>query len=125
MATTKTAARHRWTHYLVIWLALVFLTVLSLLLSLAHLGELDTVIAMLIAAAKSTIVLVFFMHLVEEGFTVRIVPVLALGYVALLLALMAGDVLGRKTFPRTPSPLVEPRVDPPRPEPAGGEPAPP
>jgi cytochrome c oxidase subunit 4 len=125
MASTKTAPRHRWTHYLVIWLALVFLTVLSLLLSLADLGELDTVLSLLIAAAKSTIVLLFFMHLVEEGFTVRLLPVLALGYVALLLALMATDVLGRKTFPRTPSPLVEPRIDPPRPEPAGGAPAPP
>ena len=38
MARTEAAARHRWTHYLVVWLALVGLTVLSLLLSLAHLG---------------------------------------------------------------------------------------
>jgi hypothetical protein len=37
--------------------------------------------------------------------------VLALGYVVLLLALMATDVLGRRTFPRAPVPLEEPGGD--------------
>jgi cytochrome c oxidase subunit 4 len=117
MASLETAARHRWTHYLFVWLALVALTALSLGLSFAHLGGLDTAISLVIAAAKSTLVLLFFMHLVEERFTVRLIPVLALGYVALLLTLMAVDVLGRTTFPRAPAPLLEPDVDPAGPAP--------
>lgn len=124
MTRTASAARSRWTHYLAVWLALVVLTALSFLASIAHLGELDTVISLLIASAKSTIVLLFFMHLVEERFTVGIVPVLAVGYVALLVTLMTADVLGRHTFPRAPLPFGEPITEPPLPEPAGGAPTP-
>ncbi len=96
-----------WAHHFVVWLALVGLTVLSFLLSLAHLGAIDTVFSLVIAAAKSTIVLLFFMHLVEERFTVKLVPVLAFGYVLLLAALMATDVVSRYTFPKTPLPFSE------------------
>ena len=52
-----TPAHRRWTHYLAVWLALVGLTALSFLLSLGHLGAIDTVFSLVIAAAKSTIVL--------------------------------------------------------------------
>jgi cytochrome c oxidase subunit 4 len=97
-----TEARRRWTHYLAVWLALVGLTAASFLLSLAHLGAIDTVFSLVIAAAKSTIVLLFFMHLVEERFTVGVVPALAFGYVLILVALMVTDVLSRRTFPRAP-----------------------
>jgi cytochrome c oxidase subunit IV len=102
---TPSLSHHRWTHYLAVWLALVGLTTLSFLLSLADLGAIDTVFSLVIAAAKSTVVLLFFMHLVEERFTVAVVPVLAFGYVLLLVALMATDVLSRHTFPRTPLPF--------------------
>ena len=125
MAKTAPLAHHRWTHYLFVWLALVVLTALSFLLSLAHLGQLDTWVSLLIAAIKSALVLLFFMHLVEERSTVRIVPLLALSYVALLLALLSTDVLGRRTFPRAPAPLDEAGPAPLLPEPAGGSPAPP
>jgi cytochrome c oxidase subunit 4 len=98
----RTTAQPRWTRYLAVWLALVFLTALSFLLSLTHLGAIDTVFSLVIAGAKSTIVLLFFMHLVEERFTVAVVPALAVGYVLLLVALMVTDVLTRHTFPRAP-----------------------
>ena len=114
-----TPAQRGWTRYLVVWLVLVGLTALSFLLSLAHLGAVDTVFSLVIAAAKSTIVLLFFMHLVEERFTVAVVPVLAVGYVLLLVALMVTDVLSRHTFPRTPQTFGD---DPKAPrEPAGRE----
>ena len=89
------------------------LTGLSFLLSLAHLGAIDTVFSLVIAAVKSTLVLLFFMHLVEERFTVKLVPFLAFGYVLLLVALMATDVLSRRTFPRTPQPFSEGESEPP------------
>jgi cytochrome c oxidase subunit IV len=120
----KRTAHAPWTQYIVVWLALMVLTALSFLLSLAHLGAIDTVFSLVIAAAKSTIVLLFFMHLVEERFTVKLVPALALGYVLLLVALMATDVVSRHTFPKTPSTYVD-ELNPPLPEPAGGTAAPP
>ncbi len=120
----KKTARSPWVHYLVVWLALMVLTALSFLLSLAHLGALDTVFSLVIAAAKSTIVLLFFMHLVEERFTVKLVPVLAFGYVLLLVALMVTDVVSRHTFPKTPTRFGE-ALEAPQPEPAGRPAAPP
>ena len=114
----RTTAQPRWTRYLAVWLALVGLTALSFLLSLAHLGAIDTVFSLVIAAAKSTIVLLFFMHLVEERFTVAVVPVLALSYVLLLVALMVTDVLSRHTFPRAPLPAGDDEMVPA--VPAGG-----
>jgi cytochrome c oxidase subunit IV len=100
-------AHRPWTHYLAVWLALVGLTALSFLLSLAHLGAIDTVFSLAIAAAKSTLVLLFFMHLVEERFTVGLVPLMAFGYVLLLVALTTTDVVSRRTFPKTPEPFSE------------------
>lgn len=110
-----TPAQRGWTHYLAVWLALVGLTALSFLLSLAHLGAVDTVFSLVIATAKSTIVLLFFMHLVEERFTVAVVPALAVGYVLLLVALMVTDVLSRRTFPRTPQIFGDELGSPPKP----------
>lgn len=124
MSAMKRTAHAPWTQYIVVWLALMILTALSFLLSLAHLGAIDTVFSLVIAAAKSTIVLLFFMHLVEERFTVKLVPALALGYVLLLVALMVTDVVSRHTFPKTPSPFGE-ELTPPPAEPAGGTAAPP
>lgn len=121
----KRTARAPWTQYIVVWLALMGLTALSFLLSLAHLGAVDTVFSLVIAAAKSTIVLLFFMHLIEERFTVKLVPALALGYVLLLVALMATDVVSRHTFPKAPSPFEEELGPLPEAEPAGGTAAPP
>lgn len=96
MASEHSAATRR---YLVVWLSLLALTGLSWLLSTAHLGSLDVVLALLIAFAKTTLVLLFFMHLLGEGRTVFIVPILCLGYVGLLVALVASDVATRHTFP--------------------------
>jgi cytochrome c oxidase subunit 4 len=114
----RTTAQPRWTRYLVVWLALVGLTALSFLLSLTHLGAIDTVFSLVIAAAKSTIVLLFFMHLVEERFTVAVVPALAVAYVLLLVALMVTDVLSRHTFPKTPQRFGDDEAEPSAP--AGG-----
>ena len=120
----KTPAHASWTHYLVVWLALMVLTALSFLLSLANLGAIDTVFSLVIAAIKSTLVLLFFMHLVQERFTVKLVPLLALGYVLLLVVLMVTDVVSRRTFPKTPTPFGE-ELRAPTAEPAGGMDGPP
>jgi len=82
-------------------------------------------IALLIAAAKSTLVLLFFMHLVEQRFINGFVILVALGLIGLLLSLVAADILTRHTFP--PTPLQEILPGPPRssPPPPGGTAGPP
>src|SRR6185369_454927 len=95
------AKKHaRVTHYVVIWLALIGLTILSWLLSAVHLGEIDVWLALFIAAVKSALVLLFFMHLVEQRLTNAAVPVVCLGFVALLVGLVWADVATRHTFPK-------------------------
>jgi cytochrome c oxidase subunit 4 len=96
-----------WVRYLVVWLSLLALTGLSFLLSRAHLGPADAVVALGIAAIKTTLVGLFFMHLVEERFSIVLVPLVALFLLLLLLSLVVTDVVTRQTFPPAPVPDVE------------------
>jgi cytochrome c oxidase subunit 4 len=101
MHVSSTAAR-----YLLVWLALVALTGLSFLASRLHLGAADVVIALVIATVKTTLVLLFFMHLLEARFSVVLIPLGAVFFIVLLAALLATDVATRLTFPAAPSPYV-------------------
>jgi len=102
-----THAPPSWIRYLVVWLALCALTVLSWLLSLAHLGSTDIAVALAIAVVKTALVMLFFMHLVEARFSIVMIPVAAVFFLCLLLGLTVTDVATRKTFPRAPSPDVD------------------
>src|SRR4051812_41037243 len=95
------------TRYVFVWLALLVLTLASYLLSLAHLGELDVVLALAIATAKVVLVGLFFMHLVEERFSIVMVPLVSGFLVLLLLVLTVADVATRHTFPTGPVPHVD------------------
>jgi cytochrome c oxidase subunit 4 len=92
------------TRYVVVWALLVGLTLLSFAFSMAHLGAVDIAIALGIALAKSALVLLYFMHLSEHRGTNTFFVGAAVFFVALLVGLMAFDVLTRETFPRAPSP---------------------
>jgi cytochrome c oxidase subunit 4 len=96
-----------WVRYLVVWLALLALTALTFLLSLAHLGAVDVAVALVIAAAKTALVALFFMHLAEERFSVILAPALALFLFLLLVALTVVDVVTRRTFPISPTPSMD------------------
>lgn len=111
--------------YLGTWIGLLALTTLSLGLSFVRTGAWEIPIALLIAVAKSTLVLLFFMHLVEQKRIHAFVLVVASSLVVLLLSIVSADVLTRRTFPATPLPEVLP--GPPRilPPPPGGAAAPP
>ncbi len=51
------------------WLALMALTVLTVLLAKVHLGQIDFLVAMLIATTKAALVALIFMHLLwDKGF---------------------------------------------------------
>jgi cytochrome c oxidase subunit 4 len=79
--------------------ALMALALLSFLLSFAELGRFATAIAMVIAAAKATLVALFFMELVAERFTIRIVLVTAVAWLLLLLGFMLADIATRSIPP--------------------------
>ena len=94
--------------YLLVWFSLCALTALSFLLSLANLGEAETAAALVIAVAKSALVGLFFMHLVEERFRIAIVPLVTTGFIVILVSVVVTDVVTRRTFPRTPVPVTTP-----------------
>jgi cytochrome c oxidase subunit IV len=96
-------------HYVLVWLALVVLTVVSWAVSYAELGAFEIPVALVIATIKSTLVLLYFMHLAHERFTNAMVPIVAAALIALLVGLTALDVATRHTFPPRPDPaLLEP-----------------
>jgi cytochrome c oxidase subunit IV len=94
--------------YVMIWLGLCALTLLSFLFSLVDLGGAEMPLALLIAAVKSSLVGLFFMHLLEERLRTAIVPIVTTGFIVLLVSLVVTDVLTRHTFPKAPVQAVWP-----------------
>ncbi|WP_437948573.1 cytochrome C oxidase subunit IV family protein [Sorangium sp. So ce296] len=107
-----------WTRYLWTLMALVALTLLSFALSFLRTGAWEIPIALLIAVVKSVLVLLFFMHLVEQKFINAFAIIVAVSFLALLLSLVVADVATRRTFPPAPLPALSP------PAPALSPPAP-
>jgi cytochrome c oxidase subunit 4 len=81
--------------YLIVWLALLAATALTCALSFAPTGPWGLPIALFIAAAKSALVVLFFMHLWDQGGMYRVTLGMALGFVALLITLTVGDIATR------------------------------
>lgn len=79
------------------WAALLALAGLSLLLSSAHLGAAGLPATLGLAAAKASLVALFFMELRGARFSLRLALVAAAAFIALLAALMSADVLTRET----------------------------
>lgn len=77
--------------YLAVWAGLLVLTLLTFGLSYVHLGDWGMPIALVIASSKGLLVALFFMHLVEQNATNRIVAAVGVVFVALLLGLMLVD----------------------------------
>lgn len=78
--------------YLATFGALLLLSGITLALSFVHLGRWSVAIALLIASTKALLVALFFMHLVEQRTTNRLVAVTAIVFVGLLVGLMVVDV---------------------------------
>ena len=94
--------------YVIVWLVLMALTLASYLLSLAHLGRADVFAALLIATAKTVLVLLFFMHLIEQRFANALPMIVSALLLGLLFTLMLTDVSRRETFSRGPVPPAPP-----------------
>lgn len=78
--------------YLVVWGALLVLTVLTFYASKVHLpGGWHVTVALLIATAKGSLVALFFMHLWDQQGANRLVFVTSLVFVVLLIGLTLMD----------------------------------
>lgn len=87
-----------WRH-VVCWLALCVLTIATYSLSGVNLGAWSLLVSLCIAVAKSTVVVLFFMHLWEHRGANRLVFVAAVFFIALLIGGILADVATR--FPPT------------------------
>ncbi|HUK65290.1 MAG TPA: cytochrome C oxidase subunit IV family protein [Anaeromyxobacteraceae bacterium] len=84
------------TRYYVVWAALLVGTVLTFLLSRVHLpSPFHLLVAIAIACAKSTLVVLFFMHLWDHGGANRLVFVTSVFFVVLLIFLVVLDNASR------------------------------
>jgi len=78
--------------YLVIWLGLLMLTGVTVTVSGLNLGQWSVLGAIIIAAVKSTLVVLFFMHLKYEDRVFKIMLGLAIVTLAVIMVLTFVDV---------------------------------
>ncbi len=82
--------------YVGIFLALIFFTVVTVGLSLIHLGPLNLAIAILIATVKAALVVTFFMHLKDDNRFNALIFVGSLLFAGVFLAYTLNDT-GRRS----------------------------
>ena len=81
--------------YILVWAALLVLTVVTWAVSYVRLGVFNTVVALAIASVKASLVALFFMHLKEERELVWAFALFPLGFLALLIGGTLMDSLFR------------------------------
>ena len=84
------------------WLALMGISTVTLLLSFPPLGRWEMPVALLLAALKASLVVLFFMHLWWQGWPSRIAVLVSVLLLAVLVAFMAADVATRAPPPFLP-----------------------
>jgi cytochrome c oxidase subunit 4 len=78
---------------LLVLVALLILTVLTIAVSLVNLGAANVWMALVIASTKATLVLLFFMHLkYETGWVIRASFVGAFCFLAILIGFIFWDI---------------------------------
>jgi cytochrome c oxidase subunit IV len=82
--------------YLIIWIALMVLMVITAALSFVNLGDWNTPIALLIGGIKATLVILWFMHVKFEQYKITWVFIIAgLFWLGFLFVLSLSDYLSR------------------------------
>ena len=89
---------HGIKRYIVIWLLLLAFTIITVWTGQMDLGAANIFVAMAIASTKATLVVLFFMHLYDEGGVNRLVFVVSLLFVAVLMLFVFGDLMTRLTM---------------------------
>jgi cytochrome c oxidase subunit 4 len=93
--TTATAPRG----YLVVFLALLAMTAVTILVASVDLGPFSTPVALLIAALKALLVILFFMHLRDAPALVWMAAIGGFFWLGILVVLTLSDVLTRGVLP--------------------------
>ena len=89
--------------YVFVWIALLALTGTTYGMSKVDLGgHWNLVVALAIAAAKASLVVLFFMHLWDAKGTNRLVFIVSIFFVLLLIAGVVGDMATRFPLARPP-----------------------
>ena len=81
--------------FVLVWVGLLILTVITVTASQVHLGQWGTVVAIVIASAKSSLVLLFFMGLKYERAVIRWMFLVAILSFMIFLALTYVDYVTR------------------------------
>jgi cytochrome c oxidase subunit 4 len=77
--------------YVKVFLALIVLTAITTAVAYIDLGAFNTVVALVIAVFKASLVVLFFMHLKEQGGMTRVVIVAAVLWLAVLIGITMSD----------------------------------
>ncbi len=86
---------HSATSYVVVYVLLLIFTATTYITGTLHLGKYAIFIALGIAATKSSLVVIFFMHVREASAATRLVLAISLFFVSLLITLAVSDVATR------------------------------
>ncbi len=82
--------------YLIIWVSLLILTALTVTAASLNAGRLAVLVALAVAATKSVLVLLYFMHLrYERRKLIKLILPIALVVLAIFIGLTYSDVLTR------------------------------
>src|SRR5689334_6404734 len=88
-----------WKTYFVVFLALLFLALVTTLLDFVELGPLHTAAALGIAAIKAILVAVFFMGLIHSAPLMRVALAAGVLWLGILIMLTLGDYITRGWVP--------------------------
>jgi len=82
--------------YIWVWLALLVLTAITVTTASLNFGRISIVVVLAIAAGKSTLVLLFFMHLItEKRLLLKLLVPIAVITLAIFIGLTYTDILYR------------------------------
>jgi cytochrome c oxidase subunit 4 len=85
--------------YFRIFAALIILALATTGFAFLDLGRFNTILAMLIAVTKATLVVLFFMHVKYEGRLTLVFAIAGFCWLAIMLILTASDYLTRGWLP--------------------------
>ena len=84
--------------YIIIFSALVFLTLVTVWTAGMDFGKLNMVVAMFIATLKASLVLLYFMHLKYDGWINRVIFATGFFFLLVFLGLSLMDILTRLDY---------------------------
>jgi cytochrome c oxidase subunit IV len=94
-AGPKAAHPGVWT-YILIWALLLVLTAVTVFIANLNMGGLTVIVSLSVAAAKSALVLLFFMHLIsEKRLVIRLLIPIVIIILAIFIGLTYSDVVAR------------------------------